>query len=345
MENIQSILPQTLHDIKQVLATIIVTHYNYSNFVESALRSLLVQNHTKFECVIVDDCSERRHIEKLRSIVDSLGDSRLKVLALTENLGQTNAVFEGLAQSSGEFVAILDPDDVYEPNFISKMLQCHLNPCVYAAVAACEMGLFRVGGSVLTRNYTGFKARAIRNKELGIFEASQMDFGFSTYYPPETPGWLWGTTTSMMFRRDALNVLRRETYMQNTKICADTYCVYGSHLLGGTLFLDEMLCWRGIHSGNAVESSSVLAISQKRHQPAFIDTSKAIKFFAAQTILANDGVVNLKDEALIKTLKVHFTPEELDALIVDSTHLQKVLFRNFTAFKANTLEPIEATVE
>ena len=231
------------------LVTIIVTHYNYSEHVEGALRSVIQQTHQNFECVVVDDCSLDHHVAKLRQIVQELADPRIRVLEMKENRGQTFGVFAALAESSGEFVALLDPDDRYDPTFIDKMLRCHLNPCIYAAVAACEMGLFRQNGQCVTRTYVGFKQAAMEQGVLPKVEARYMDFGFSAYYPSTKTGWLWGTTSSLMFRRDALMLLRQVSFMPDLKICADTYCVTGCHILGGTLFVDETLSWRGPDAG------------------------------------------------------------------------------------------------
>lgn len=313
---------------EKVLVTVIVTHYNYSEFVEAALKSVVTQSHSNFECVVVDDCSNPEHIQKLRQILESLTDKRFKLIELSKNTGQTNAVFEALKHSTGEFVSLLDPDDLYESQFIEKMLKCHLNPSVTAAVATCEMGLFRIGGSILSKSYVGFKREAIANADLPKCEASLYDFGFSKYYPPETTGWLWATTSSLMFRRDALEILRRKTYMLDTKICADTYCVIGSHLLGGTLFLDEALSWRGIHENNAVESERHFSSFQNRHQPKFVDTSIEIKAFVTKTILQNDCMKNLNPDRLLKTLKSHFTNAQLIELLADQPELALKLLTN-----------------
>ena len=321
MEMSQTNLPQIVPDIRQVLITIIVTHYNYSNFVENALQSVLSQSHTNFECIIVDDCSTSHHIEKLRQIIATLTDPRMRLVELPENKGQTNAVFEGLKNSTGEFVSLLDPDDLYEPLFLETMLKCHLNPCVSAAVAACEMGLYRIGGAILSRSYLGFKRDAINNNELPKCEASLYDFGFSKFYPPEVSGWLWATTSSLMFRRDALEILRRNTYMQDTMIFADTYCVIGSHLLGGTLFVDEVLSWRGLHNGNAVAAVRHFSTFQRRLQLDSLDPTLTIKFFVAKTILENDCLTHLTPDRLLKTLKAHFSTEELRALLTDHSAL------------------------
>jgi len=298
-----------------ILVSIIVTHFNYSEFIKNALLSVVQQSHHNFECIIVDDKSQPEHLEKLSSIVAELADPRLKIIALAENAGQTNALFEGLRKCTGEFVALLDPDDIYAQHFLKKMLACHLNSCVYAAVASCEMGLFRIGGPKLTSSYVGFKFTALSAGTLPRMEAMLSDFGFSTYYPPETTGWLWGTTSAMMFRRDALELLRRETYMPGTKVHADTYCVLGAHMLGGTLFVDEILSWRGLHSDNVAESPWVISHKQFRHRPTFVDLTKEIRRLAMETLLSSGHAEQLRVEILAQTLTSHFKRDVVDELL------------------------------
>lgn len=324
-EEIGNLLPE----VAGVLVTVIVTHYNYSYLVRSALLSVALQSHENFECIIVDDCSEPSHVIKLRQIISELADKRFKLVELQKNAGQTEAIFEGLLHSSGEFVAFLDPDDLYEPLFIEKMLKCHLNSCVYAAVAACEMGMFRVGGSILTRSYVNFKQKAIESGDLPKYEASLFDFGFSKYYPPETVGWIWATTSSMMFRRDALEILRRKTYLKGIKDCGDAYCVYGAHMLGGTLFVDETLSWRGIHKDNAVESSAHFSSFQRRQKTTFVDPAAAMKFLAAQSILENGGIEALRADMLMMTLKSHFSLQLLSELVSQNDNFIQMMIENY----------------
>ncbi|MFO1033770.1 MAG: glycosyltransferase family 2 protein [Hyphomicrobiales bacterium] len=312
MENLQA----------NTLITVIITHYNYSRFIEAALRSVLVQTHATFECVVVDDCSDATERERLNEIVAGLSDRRFRVLALPENKGQINAVFEGLKATRGEFVSLLDPDDRYAPTFLARLLQSHLNPCVYAATASCEMALFRIGGDQLTTSYSGFKSKAIADGSLPRAEASLVDFGYSKHYPAETTGWLWGTTSSMMFRRDALECLRRDTYVPDTKVHADTYCVYGAHMLGGTLFVDEVLSYRGLHRDNSAESPLVIATRQNRHRPEFDDISRKIRNFVMHTLMANGNAAKLLPQDLAKVLQAHFSPAE-----------RKAFYRAFPQYK------------
>ena len=302
---------------EETLITVIVTHFNYAHMIENALRSVAAQSHAAFECIIVDDFSNTQNRNELRHIITNLADPRFKLVELSENKGQINAVFEGLSQSSGEFVSIIDPDDLYEPDFLMKMLKCHLNPCVYTSVAACEMGLFRIGGPVLTRSYVGFKHDAVLANELAKYEASLLDFGFSKFYPPEIPGWLWATTSSLMFRRDALEALRRETYLAHTKIHADTYCVFGAHMLGGTLFVDELLSWRGLHKENSVEVEGVIYSNQNHHRANFDDISSEVKTFAMKTLLENGTFRYLRKKDMANVLRSHFDKKTIAELLTD----------------------------
>lgn len=273
--------------LQATLVSVIITHYNYSGHVEGAIRSVLQQTHSRFECIVVDDCSSPPHREALREIIARCADPRVTLIELPVNKGQITALFEGLAAARGEYVALLDPDDLYEPQFIEKLLRCHLNPVVYAPIAFCDMGLFRMGGDVLTRTYTGFKYRNIRNGTMARAEATMLDFGFSAYYPAETRGWIWATTSSMMYRRDALKLLVRADYDSSLKFYADAYCAFGAHFVGGTLYLDEVLSWRGPHADNTAENTHVLSNFQFRQRRGFEHLTKEMKLFSIETLIAN----------------------------------------------------------
>ncbi len=305
--------------------SIVVTHYNYSRFVKTALESALAQTHSLVEIIIVDDSSDAPHRAALRTIVKDIGDPRVNLVELPHNKGQINAVFEGLAVARGEFVALLDPDDICEPRFVERMLDCHLNPIVFAPVATCEMGLFRIGGSVLARTYVGYRYKAFTGGTLPRAEATLADFGFTAYYPPEHNGWLWATTSAMMFRRDALMFLRRKAYMENVRHFADAYCAYGAHMLGGTLLIDEMLSWRGLHDSNTAESEHVIGLHQHRHRPDFEDVTHEVKLFVIGTLLENGARAVWRDHKLAEMLRGQFVDEDIALLAAQHPFLEEVM--------------------
>jgi glycosyltransferase involved in cell wall biosynthesis len=86
--------------------TAIMPVYNGEEFLEPALESLLAQDYPRFEVVVCDDGSTDRTAEILASYPS------LRVVR-QENLGVAAARNAALAESSGEFVAFFDADDLW----------------------------------------------------------------------------------------------------------------------------------------------------------------------------------------------------------------------------------------
>jgi glycosyltransferase involved in cell wall biosynthesis len=106
-----------------VLATILITNYNYGRYLPEALESALAQTHPDVEVIVVDDGST----DDSHRILEGYGD-RIRVL-LKENAGMAAAVNDGYAMSRGDVVCFLDADDVFLPGKVA------------AVVAACRPGV------------------------------------------------------------------------------------------------------------------------------------------------------------------------------------------------------------
>ena len=70
-----------------------------------------------WEVIFVDDGSQDDTLQQLTAMHEA--DSRFKVLAFSRNFGHQTAVFAGLTQAYGEFVAVLDADLQDPPEFIA----------------------------------------------------------------------------------------------------------------------------------------------------------------------------------------------------------------------------------
>ena len=88
-----------------------MTVYNAARYVRAAIDSILIQTFTEFEFIIVDNCSSDRTVE----IIESYGDKRIILIKNNENVGQTKALNIGLQESSGNYIARMDADDVCVP--------------------------------------------------------------------------------------------------------------------------------------------------------------------------------------------------------------------------------------
>ncbi len=95
--------------------SIVIPTYNRANSVEQTLAGCFAQSFKDFEIVVVDDGSSDNTLEVLQNI----NDDRLVVVA-QENAGPAAARNHGMRKSSGEYIAFLDSDDVWFPDFLQQ---------------------------------------------------------------------------------------------------------------------------------------------------------------------------------------------------------------------------------
>lgn len=90
------------------MVSLIITSYNYANYVERAIRSALDQSLSsdRYEVLVVNDASTDRTEAVLANYTD-----QVRIFNLTENLGLAGARNFGLKKARGQFVVFLDADD------------------------------------------------------------------------------------------------------------------------------------------------------------------------------------------------------------------------------------------
>lgn len=93
--------------------SVVIPAYNVSNYIKEALLSLKKQTFTDFEALIVDDGSTDSTPQIVQSF--SQHDARFKLLQ-KQNGGLSSARNYGIRHAHGEYIALLDGDDVYKPN-------------------------------------------------------------------------------------------------------------------------------------------------------------------------------------------------------------------------------------
>jgi glycosyltransferase involved in cell wall biosynthesis len=93
--------------------------YNVEPYVGDAIRSALAQTWTDFELIVVDDGSKDGTAEAVKAL--ARGDSRIQFLQ-QGNRGLAGARNSALRAARGEFFALLDSDDLWEPEFLAEQL-------------------------------------------------------------------------------------------------------------------------------------------------------------------------------------------------------------------------------
>jgi len=100
--------------------TIITPVYNRAEIVTKTIQSVLQQNFTDFELILIDDGSSDGTLELIKSEAEK--DDRIEIIALGENKGRCYARNTGLKNAKGNWICYLDSDDLYYPNHLSVMV-------------------------------------------------------------------------------------------------------------------------------------------------------------------------------------------------------------------------------
>ena len=108
------------------LVSVIMNCFNGEEYLSEALDSVLEQTYDNWELVFWDNLSTDRS----SNIFHSIDDSRFYYFLAEDhtNLGQARA--EAWNKAKGEFVAILDVDDIWLPTKLEKQLKLFRDPSV-----------------------------------------------------------------------------------------------------------------------------------------------------------------------------------------------------------------------
>ena len=103
--------------------SVIIPCYNSDKYINQSIDSVLSQTYKNLECIVVDDGSQ----DDTRAIVKDYEnkDNRIKYL-YKKNGGVSSARNYGIKHAKGEWIQLLDSDDVLIPDKIEKQLS-HVN--------------------------------------------------------------------------------------------------------------------------------------------------------------------------------------------------------------------------
>ncbi|MFM5662152.1 glycosyltransferase family 2 protein [Aeromonas veronii] len=100
------------------LVTVIITVFNGVNTIGEAIDSVLVQTHSNIELIIVDDGSTDGSAQYIK---EKFNDKRLRLIE-NGKVGRSAALNIGIKEAHGDYICILDADDVFQPQKIQIQL-------------------------------------------------------------------------------------------------------------------------------------------------------------------------------------------------------------------------------
>ncbi len=126
--------------------SIVMANYNNAPYVSQAIESVLRQTFSRWELIIVDDCSTDGSLEVIERY---LRDRRIRLVRHETNRGYTAALETGIANVRSEYFGILDSDDCLLPQAVDRMYNEHKShpDCglIYSQFVLCDAHLNRKG--------------------------------------------------------------------------------------------------------------------------------------------------------------------------------------------------------
>ena len=93
------------------LISIMMTSYNRAEYIDEAIESVLMQTYQNWELLVLDDASTDDTVLIAQGFAEQ--DARVRIFPAPQNLGITGNRNRGFALARGEYIAVLDSDDVW----------------------------------------------------------------------------------------------------------------------------------------------------------------------------------------------------------------------------------------
>lgn len=123
------------------LVTIMVPCYGQVHLLGECLDSLLDQEYTAWEALVIDDASPGGGVDE---VVHSKKDSRIRLVSHTKNRGLGAARNSGARAGTGELLLPIDSDDCLKPTYLSTLVPLF----IHNAALDCAFTDFELFGTV-----------------------------------------------------------------------------------------------------------------------------------------------------------------------------------------------------
>lgn len=142
------------------MISILVPNYNKAGFISDTLESLLKQTHTRWEALVVDDCSTDNSVEVIRDYASK--DDRIKPIYIESNKGGAYCRNLALHKAMGDYIIFLDSDDILMPYCLESRVN-FLQERSDLDFAVASMGTFYNNSDQIFNRWIPKKEHALKN--------------------------------------------------------------------------------------------------------------------------------------------------------------------------------------
>ena len=262
-------MPDPFQSVRAPLVSIVITNYNYARYLNDAVTSAFAQTYSEIECILVDDQSTDNSAEAIEAA--RIAHPALQVLYRDANGGHVAACLSGLAACSGQYVVFLDADDILLPHYVATHIATHLSlrvaigfTCSDVAQSVNDRAVVATMQSFaegwLTNN---LQAAQLRVPDAALLTALAIDLPIIEadavrMVPSTMTAWPWTATSSMMFRKDALDLVSDAHDLTTLRGGIDTYLAFSVNALCGSVLIDKPLSIYRLHGSNMFSTRASL---------------------------------------------------------------------------------------
>ena len=111
-----------LHYSKMI--SVIIPLYNKETLISKTIHSVLSQSYRDFEVIVINDGSSDKSV----NVVEEFHSEKIRIIS-QQNAGVSAARNRGIEEAQGKYVAFLDADDEWRPDYLeNQMLLAHQFP-------------------------------------------------------------------------------------------------------------------------------------------------------------------------------------------------------------------------
>ena len=331
------------YGLKPPLVSVVIVNWDYGRFVGAAIDSIRRQDYPHFECLIVDNGST----DDSRAVIARhvAGDPRFSTLFFDRNHGQMAAWLEALDRAKGEFVTVLDSDDIKFPNFISSHVQVHLALRLGIAFTSSRVVEIDAEDRVINGANLGFGFIPFDDAPHGLkprdsvprlATISDADYELlsqaTARIMPERAGWFWAPTSANMYRREVMTLARPERNPQVDFLVGDIHFCVLCHIFGGSAVIDRTLSAYRVHArhGDKARPAFVSMLHMRTEPEAQAAAARRSRYCTLRTLMQRAGSLRwiIKDrywqavdqqsgETTEKTLAAYYAEPEVQQVFAD----------------------------
>lgn len=175
------------------LVSVVINCYNGESFLKEAIDSVFAQTYSNWEIIFWDNCSSDRSGEIAKSYGNKVRYFRAEK---TTPLGEARNL--ALKEAQGDFIALLDSDDIWLPEKLSTQLES----IITNDASVCFSGVIEI-------DETGKTLREINPEKKSGYLLEELLYQFDIYL------------SSIMFRRETL--IKESINFDTHLVCSEEY--------------------------------------------------------------------------------------------------------------------------